>query len=78
MVTKWKAVGDRLGVPASELDIIQENSHGRVDPLRNCLREMFLWWLRNGKDVTARKLANAAHNVGEHEMEARINEHFGT
>ena len=77
MVPRWKDVGDRLGVPASELDAIQENNRGSLRMHQNCLREMFLWWLRNGEDVTARKLSTVAHEIGEHGMEAKITSEFG-
>ena len=77
LVTKWKAVGDHLGVPDSELDAIQNNNSGHVHRNEDCLREMFLWWLRNGTDVTARKLAKALHDVDEHGVEAKVNRKFG-
>ena len=64
-------------MPASTLDAIQEDNHGRMEMSRNCLRDMFLWWLRNGKTVTAKKLAIAAHDVGEHSVEIKINRNFG-
>ena len=77
LVAKWKTVGDHLGVPPGELDAIQNNNSGHVHMSEDCLREMFLRWLRNGKDVTARKLAIAVHNVGEHGVEAKVNKKFG-
>ena len=78
LITRWKEVGDHLGVPASELDVIQENNHARVHPTENCLRDMFLWWLRtDGNDVTARKLVKVAHEIGEHTTEAVIKQEFG-
>ena len=77
LVPRWKDVGDRLGVPASELDAIQENNRGSLRMHQNCLREMFLWWLRNGEDVTARKLSKVSHEIGEHTAESRINFNFG-
>ena len=43
----------------------------------DCLREMFVWWLRNGEDVTAKELAKLAHEVGCHQAEIEINRKFG-
>ena len=44
--------------------------------IQNCLREMFIWWINNG-EVTAEKLADAIHAVGEHGLEQKIYEKFG-
>ena len=76
LAPKWKAVGDQLGVPVSELDAIHENNRGSLDMCGSCLRAMFLWWLRNG-DATARKLARAVHEVGERSAEEKISREFG-
>ena len=76
LAPKWKAVGDQLGVPVSELDAIQENHRGSLDMCGSCLRAMFLWWLRNG-DATSRKLARAVHEVGERSAEEKICREFG-
>ena len=48
-----------------------------VEVSRDCLRGMFVWWLRNGEDITAKKLAKAVHEVGNHEAEVKINRKFG-
>ena len=76
LAPKWKAVGDQLSVPVSELDAIQENNRGSLDMCGRCLRAMFLWWLRNG-DATASKLARAVHEVGERSAEEKISREFG-
>lgn len=76
LAPKWKAVGDHLGVPDSELEIIQLNNSGHVDTYGDSLRDMFKWWLRNG-DTKAQKLAEAVHKVGEHGAEVKINTKFG-
>ena len=73
---KWKTIGVHLGIPVGRLDTIQQNNRGGVDACVECLRDMFVWWLRNGEDVTARKLAKAIHEVGEHGMEVKINKKF--
>ena len=77
LASKWKTIGIYLGVPASELDTIQQDNHGCVDMARTCLREMFLWWLRNGEEVTAKKLAVAIHEIGEHQAEVEIKQKYG-
>ena len=67
-----------LGVPPDRLDVIQQNNRNNVYMCEDCLREMFLWWLRNGDDITVKKLAKAVHEVGHHQTEAEINRKFGT
>ena len=77
LATKWNKVGDCLGVPSHELRAIQANNHGHPDMVQNCLREVLSWWIRNGKVVTAEKLAEAAHANDEHSVEARIKKRYG-
>ena len=78
LASKWEAIGDRLGVPVGQLDAIRENNRGGGrDMCQRCLRDMLLWRLRNGKGVTAERLAKAVHDLGEHNTEANINKQFG-
>ena len=70
MAITWYEVGDHLGIPVDELDAIQENNSGRRDRVQNCLRDMFIWWLRNGKEKTAERLIKAVHAVGKHDHAA--------
>ena len=77
MAAKWKTIGIHLGVPCGQLDAIQQDNHGCVDMSLTCLRDMFLWWLRNGEDVTAKKLAEAVHKVDKHEVEVEIKRKYG-
>ena len=49
---KWRELGLELGVPVSELNIIQENNQGAVDPCRKNLADMFEWWIDNQKDAS--------------------------
>ena len=77
LATKWRHIGQHLGVPVSRLDIIQENNAGKVNQVLKCLEGMFIWWLRNGEDVTVGKLIKAVHDVGEHRAEAEIKKKFG-
>ena len=77
MAAKWKSIGVHLGVPTSQLDAIQQNNCNHVDMCGDCLRETFVWWLRNGEDVTVKKLTKAVHEVGDHEAEEEINRKFG-
>ena len=78
MVTKWKEIGDHLGVPVDQLEAIQENNSGRVDRTQNCLRDMFTWWLRNKpREATAEKLIEAVHTVGKQDVEEEIMQEYG-
>ena len=77
MASKWKTIGDHLGVPVSELEAIQENNRGTRDMCGDCLRDMYIWWLRNGEEVTAQKLAKTVHEVGEHSAERKLYLRFG-
>ena len=78
LAKKWKEVGDHLGVPVDQLEVIQQNNCGGVDMTRDCLRDMFIWWLRNVNEAcTVEMLTRAVHAVGEHGIEKRINNTFG-
>ena len=77
VAAKWKSIGIQLGVPHYELSSIQGNNRGDSQMIRNCLIDMFHWWLNNGQDVTPKKLAQAIHIVGEHGLEVKIKEKFG-
>ena len=77
MVTKWKEIGDHLGVPVDKLEAIQENNSEHVDRTQNCLRDMFIWWLRNKRETTAEKLIEAVHAVGKHNAEEEIMQKYG-
>ena len=77
VAAKWKSIGIQLGVPHYELSSIQGNNRGDSQMIRNCLIDMFYWWLNNGQDVTPMKLAQAIHIVGEHELEVIVKRKFG-
>ena len=77
LASKWEAVGDCLGVPVGQLDAIRENNRSSGDMCQRCLRDMLLWWLRNGEEVTAERLAKAVHELGDHNTEADVNRQFG-
>ena len=77
MATKWKEVGIHLGVPVDQLDAIQLDNRGGIDTSQNCLNNMFIWWLRSGKEKTVDKLITAVHAVGRHDVEKKINEVYG-
>ena len=76
MATKWDKVGDHLGVPVDQLEAIDMNNSGRRDKVQNCLRDMFIWWLRNGKETTVGKLIKAVHAVGVHVIEKEIKQKY--
>ena len=44
---------------------------------QDCLRDMFKWWLRNGKEKTVEKLITAVRAVGRHDIEKEIIEKYG-
>lgn len=78
LTTKWKEVGDHLGVPVDELDAIQQNNHGNVDMVQNCLRDMFKWWLRNrNAEATVGRLITAVRSVGRLDIEMKIKKKYG-
>ena len=72
LAAEWKSIGVHLGVPVDELYVIEKDHR----MCKDCLREMFVWWLRNGDDVTAKKLAKVVHEVNDR-AEAEINRKFG-
>ena len=41
---KWRDVGEGLGIEQHELDAIQENTKGGVDPAQECMRKVFSKW----------------------------------
>ena len=44
---------------------------------KDCLRDMFIWWLRNGKETTVGKLIEAVHAIGRHDIEREIKQKYG-
>jgi hypothetical protein len=74
LATKWEQVGDHLGVPVNQLEAIDSVRRGRI---QDCLRDMFIWWLRNGKETTVGKLIKAVHAVGGHDIEMKIKQTYG-
>ena len=64
-------------MPSYELDVIQTNNRNSVNMCRDCLIDMFCWWLRNGEEVTAETLAKAVHKVGQHKAEVEIKQRYG-
>ena len=74
LATKWEAVGDHLGVPVHQQEAIESGRRGRI---QDCLRDMFIWWLRNGKEKTVGKLIKAVHAVGVHDIERKIKRNYG-
>jgi hypothetical protein len=77
IVVQWRSIGVQLGVPGHELNNIQANNRGDPHMVQNCLSCVFDWWLKNERDITPEKLAQAIHIVGEHEVEAEIKQKFG-
>ena len=73
----WRDIGIHLGVPVHELNVIQQNNSGHVDACRDCLSGMFVWWLNNGEEITAKKLAEAIHKVDEHQAEVKVKQKYG-
>ena len=73
LAAKWETIGIHLGVPVSQLAVIQRDNHDCVTRLSG----MFVWWLRNGKEVTAEKLAETVHKVNQHKAEVEIKRKYG-
>ena len=73
----WKEIGVQLGVPVDQLDAIQQNNHGSVDMSKNCLIDMFTYWLLNGEETTAEKLIMAVCAVGRYDVERTISQKYG-
>ena len=73
LASKWKVVGDQLGVPVSELDAIHENNCGSLDMCGSWLQATFLLW----REATVSKLARAVHEVSEHSAGEKISRQFG-
>ena len=53
------------------------NNSGRRDKVQSCLRDMLIWWLRNGRETTVGKLIEAVHDVGGHDIESEIKRKYG-
>ena len=55
-VTDWHQLGVQLGVPPCTLSIIEKN-HPR--DINRCKSEVLTWWLRNAKECSWKKMAQA-------------------
>ena len=64
-------------MPVDQLEAIDMNNSGRRDKVQSCLRDMFIWWLRNGRETTVGKLIEAVHAVGECDIESEIKQKYG-
>ena len=65
VAAKWKQLGVQLGVPTHKLDEIQANHEHSPNFVEECLRDMFNWWLNNGRDTTYERLACGIRNIEE-------------
>ena len=74
---KWRPIGIQLGVPDYALNTIQANNRGDPHMVQNCLSRVFVWWLKNERNVTPEKLAKALRTVGESGLEVQIRQKFG-
>ena len=63
VAAKWKQLGLQLGVPIHKLDEIQANHEHSPNFVEECLRDMFNWWLNNGRDVTYERLERGLRNI---------------
>ena len=68
VAAEWKQLGVQLGVPIHTLDEIQANHEHSPNFAQECLRDMFNWWLNNGRDVTYEWLERSLRNIGETRM----------
>ena len=73
----WRRLGLQLGVPDYQLDIMQENNAGRVDPSSNCLYSMFNWWLKGSDSPTPKQLVIALSAIGKRDVAENVAQKYG-
>ena len=47
------------------MDEIQANHEHSPNFAQECLRDMFNWWLNNGRDVTKERLERGLRDIGK-------------
>ena len=65
VAAEWKQLGVQLGVPTHKLDEIHANHENSPNFAQECLRDMFYWWLNNGRDVTQERLERGLRDIGK-------------
>ena len=75
VAAEWKQLGVQLGVPTHKLDEIHANHENSPNFAQECLRDMFYWWLNNGRDVTQEKLECGLRDIGETRLVTRQHLH---
>ena len=73
----WRRLGLQLGVPSYQLDIMQENHAGRIDPSSHCLNSVFVWWLNNSDSRTPNQLATALSVIGKRDVAESVAQKYG-
>ena len=75
VAAEWKQLGVQLGVPTHMLDEIQANHENSPNFAQECLRDMFNWWLNNGRDVTPEKLECGLRDIGKTQLATQQHSH---
>ena len=73
VAAEWKQLGVQLGVPVHTLDEIQANHENSPNFVQECLRDMFYWWLNNGRDVTQERLECGLRDIGKTRLAKEFN-----
>ena len=75
VAAEWKQLGVQLCVPTHMLDEIQANHENSPNFAQECLRDMFNWWLNNGRDVTPEKLECGLRDIGKTQLATQQHSH---
>ena len=65
VAAEWKQLGVQLSVPTHMLDEIQANHENSPNFAQECLRDMFYWWLNNGRDTSYARLKRGLRDIGK-------------
>ena len=74
VAAKWRQLGVQLGVPIHTLDEIQANHEHSPNIAQECLRDMFTWWLNNGRDVTQERVVYGLRDIGKRTLATKFHE----
>ena len=76
VAAEWKQLGLQLGVPIQTLDEIQANHENSPNFAWECLRDIFYWWLNDGRDTTCERLDHGLRVIGEPRLQKFKQQHF--
>ena len=69
---EWRSLGLQLGVPPDQLDTIQSNCAHDPNHAKQCLTNMFTWWLKSSGDPTYENLANALNSIDRSDLALKV------